>query len=82
MSEVYFLLRHIPFWATPFIIIGGEMAYFFWLRKKKRLSLLFLSFLVIGIVSNSYYFWAGGPDKSVKQFKMWQIDLQEKNSNN
>ncbi len=82
MQEIFFLARHIPFWAVPLIIIGAEFAYLFWIRKKKATFFVCLIFAFIGIFSNCFYIWAGGPEKSVKIIKKIYIEhfLNESNS--
>lgn len=65
MDELYFLVRFTPFWAVPLMIIGAEFTYIFWLRKKKKLLSVSLIFSIIGAVSTSLYYIAGGPEKSV-----------------
>ena len=69
MQEVYFLARHVPFWAVPLIVLGGEFAYLFWLRKKKGTVVLCLMIALVGLMAISFYIWAGGPEKSVKILK-------------
>ncbi len=76
MVEFYFIVRHIPWWAVPFIILGGEFAYFFWLKKKKKTAYFFFVFALIGFISIGFYMWAGGPNKSVKFFKKMHRDYQ------
>ncbi|MBJ00684.1 MAG: hypothetical protein CME67_05580 [Halobacteriovoraceae bacterium] len=68
MDEIYFLVRYTPFWAVPLLLIGGEFAYLFWLRRKQKLTMLCLSFAAFGLCALVYYYWAGGPEKSVKYF--------------
>ena len=75
MQEVYFLARHVPFWAIPLIILGGEFAYLFWLKKKKASASICISIAFIGLVSISFYIWAGGPEKSVKVIKKIHRDM-------
>jgi len=75
MHEVYFLVRHTPFWAIPLIIIGGEFAYLFWLKRKKASVSICLSFVLIGLLATGFYVWAGGPEKSVKVIKKIQRNL-------
>lgn len=67
--EIYFLARHTPFWAVPFLVLGAEFGYVFWLRKKKNLAYMCLCISLIGFMSISFYMWAGGPEKSVKVIK-------------
>lgn len=74
MQEVYFLARHVPFWAIPLIILGGEFAYLFWLRKKKRAVTFWLLIALFGLVCVSFYVWAGGPEKTVKIIKIYYRD--------
>jgi hypothetical protein len=66
MDEIYFLVRFTPFWAVPILLISLEFAYLFWLRKKKRFMLLFLSMSLNSLVALIFYYWAGGPERSVK----------------
>lgn len=66
MDEIYFLVRYTPFWAVPLVIIGLEFSYLFWLRKKKKLIGFCLLAVAIGMGSIIYYYWAGGPEKSVR----------------
>ena len=66
MDQIYFLTRYTPFWAVPLLMIGGEFAYLFWVRKKKMWMLLCVASLTVSFVALIYYFWAGGPEKSVQ----------------
>jgi hypothetical protein len=74
MQEVFFLARHIPFWAVPLIVLGGEFAYLFWLKKKKANVVFCLMIALIGLAATVFYVWAGGPEKSVKIIKKMQRD--------
>jgi hypothetical protein len=74
MQEIYFLARHIPFWAVPLMVISGEFAYLFWLKKKKSTAVFCLFFVSIGLISTGFYIWAGGPERSVKVIKKWHRD--------
>jgi drug/metabolite transporter superfamily protein YnfA len=69
MVEIFFLARHIPFWAVPLIVLGGEFAYLFWLRKKKKSAALCVFVALLGLFAVIFYVWAGGPEKSVKVIK-------------
>jgi hypothetical protein len=69
MQEIYFLARHTPFWAVPLIVLGGEFAYLFWLKRRKASVFLCLIIVLIGLSATSFYIWAGGPEKSVKILK-------------
>jgi hypothetical protein len=66
MVTIYFLLRYAPFWAIPTMIIAGELTYLFWLRKKKKTMTICAILVTISTVTTCFYYWAGGPEKSVK----------------
>jgi len=74
MTEIFFLARHVPFWATALIVLGGEFGYLFWLKKKKKTATLCLIIAFIGLAANGFYIWAGGPEKSVKIIKKMHRD--------
>lgn len=76
MVEFYFIVRHIPWWSVPFIIVGLEFAYLNWLKKKKKTAYCFILIAFVGLISISFYVWAGGPDKSVRFFKKMHRDFQ------
>ena len=74
MQEIYFLARHTPFWSVPLIVLGGEFAYLFWLRKKKSAMLLCVGLAITGMLSTTFYVWAGGPERSVKVIKKLHLN--------
>jgi len=76
MSEIYFLIRHAPFWAIPVLIVAGEFAYLFWLRKKKTNVKICIIFMFISSLALGWYFYAGGPDKAVRKFMKWHRSLE------
>jgi hypothetical protein len=76
MQEIFFLARHVPFWAVPFMVLGLEFAYLFWLRKKKILVAFYLMIALIGLLATIFYVWAGGPERSVRYIKKLHRDHQ------
>ncbi len=76
MVEFYFIVRHTPWWAVPFIILGGEFTYFFWLKKKKKSAYFFVLMAFIGFLFLGFYIYAGGPNKSVKILKKMHRDYE------
>lgn len=66
MDEIYFLARYIPFWSIPLMLLGLEFAYLAWLRKKKKYIVMCTSIATFSLIATIYYYWAGGPEKSVK----------------
>lgn len=77
MQESLFLARHIPFWAIPLMLISAEMAYLFWLRRKKKLAILSVSLCLVAIGCNVFYIYAGGPEKSAKILKTLHRDMKQ-----
>jgi uncharacterized membrane protein YdjX (TVP38/TMEM64 family) len=69
MSEIYFLTRHTPFWAIPLLVLSAEFGYMFWLKKKKRTAVMCLMLAAIATACCAFYFWQGGPEKSVNYIK-------------
>jgi hypothetical protein len=76
MTEFYFIVRHTPFWAIPLIVIAGEFAYIFWLRKKKKSVRACLIIMILPMLALGWYYYAGGPDKSVRKLMKWQRSLE------
>jgi hypothetical protein len=76
MSEVYFLIRHAPFWGIPVLIVAAEFAYLFWLRKKKTNVKICIIFMLLASIALGWYYYAGGPDKAVRKFMKWHRSLE------
>lgn len=66
MDEIYFLVRYTPFWSIPLLIIGSEFTYIAWIRKKKKWFIAASITASIALVMSIFYYWAGGPEKSVR----------------
>lgn len=66
MDSIYFLVRYIPFWAIPVILIAGEFAYIYWLKSRKMVVVFFLGMAFFSFCSIIFYYWNGGPEKSVQ----------------
>lgn len=77
MNEMIFLIRHTPFWAGPLLVISLEFAYIFWLRKKKINVRICLTITLLCLVAICYYYWAGGPEKAVREFLRYQRSYLE-----
>lgn len=67
MDEIYFLVRYTPFWSIPGLLIGGEFAYLFWIRKKKKWLTVCSVVAIFCLLATLGYYIAGGPEKSVKK---------------
>lgn len=58
---VYFIVRYIPFWAIPSVLIAGQFAYIYWLKEVKWLAIVFAACSLISIIALIYYIFAGSP---------------------
>lgn len=67
MTEIYFLVRHTPFWAIPMLILCTEFGYMYWLKKKNTNVRLCLGLGLFAMSALVWYYAAGGPDKSVRK---------------
>lgn len=68
MDFIYFLLRYIPFWTVPIVLIAGEFSYIYWLKSFHRLAYILFAIAFFCLILNGFYFWSGGPDKIVIKF--------------
>ena len=66
MNHLYFLVRYIPFWAIPLLIISGEFVYICWLRGLKRSFFFFVILVLFCLSLLFYYYYSGGPEESVE----------------
>ena len=44
LQIISFILRYIPFWAIPTMILAGQNGYSFWLKSMKKLFLICVIF--------------------------------------
>jgi hypothetical protein len=63
-----FLIRYIPFWAIPTLFITAEFGYRYWLKRKSRVFFSFFLIFCSCLTLLGFYYWAGGPEKSVEVF--------------
>lgn len=71
-TNLYFMIRHTPFWAIPILVVAAEFAYVLWLRKKKFSVHLCIFFMVLSVLALSWYYYAGGPEHAVRKFMRWE----------
>ena len=60
-DAVYFIVRYIPFWAIPTLLICGQFAYIYWLKEVRWVSIVLIVCCVIALISLVYYMFAGSP---------------------
>jgi hypothetical protein len=67
MTEIFFMIRHTPFWAVPLIVICLEFGYVFWLRKKIRAFKICTGLVIFSFFCLTFYIYAGGPERAVRK---------------
>ena len=60
-DPIYFIVRYIPFWAVPLLLIAAQFAYIYWLKEVKLIALGFIAVCVVCVISLIYYLFAGSP---------------------
>lgn len=60
-------MKHTPFWAIPVIFICVEFGLVAKNRGKKKWALFCLAMILNALLWLSYYYWAGGPKKTVRK---------------
>jgi hypothetical protein len=68
LDVVYFLLRYVPFWAIPLIIIFLQLAYLYWLKGIRIFFYLLVGLSCFLFLVVIFYIYAGGPDGTVRYF--------------
>ena len=66
LTAVCFFIRYIPFWSIPIAFISAEFGYKYWLKRRKKIYRVCFGLSIFSLICSAYYFWAGGPEKSVK----------------
>ena len=65
MQYAYFLVRYIPFWAVPMLMISCQFAYIYWLKSLKKIAAVFITFGFICFSLIVFYFYHGGGERVV-----------------
>ena len=66
---IYFLLRFIPFWAIPVMLISMQFCYIYWLKEVRWIAFILGAVVLICLLLIIYYFYAGSPDNSAQYFQ-------------
>jgi len=69
MDIIYFIIRYIPFWAIPLLMISLQFSYTYWLKNIKRITYLFVGSGGFAFFCIVYYYWAGGPVLAVSKLQ-------------
>ncbi len=65
MEALIILIRHIPFWAIPILLICGEFSYVYWVRDKREIAKILIGIGGFCFLWLVYYYWCGGPEPAV-----------------
>jgi len=66
MDIVFFIVKYIPFWSVPALIIAGYFSYLYWVKDIREIALVFGVAAFLSFASLSYWIFAGGPNGSVQ----------------
>ncbi|MCP4914276.1 MAG: hypothetical protein GY909_14280 [Oligoflexia bacterium] len=65
LDIIFFIVKYIPFWSVPSIMIGLQFGYIYWLKDVFHLAYAFYSLAGFSLLSIIYYIYAGSPEKAV-----------------
>ncbi|OUR96190.1 hypothetical protein A9Q84_07465 [Halobacteriovorax marinus] len=72
MDIVFFIIKYIPFWSVPMVIIAGYFSYLYWIKDIREIALIFGVVAFFSFVSLSYWIIAGGPTGSVQYIQQFE----------
>lgn len=68
-----FMARYAPFWGVPTAILSAELCYIYWMRERRKFSIVFIAGIIFSIASVAGYYYFGGPEKfSAKLIQFFQ----------
>lgn len=68
LDSFLFVLRYIPFWAIPGLMIAIQFGYMYWLKDVPRAAYVCGGIAGVCGLFIIYYLWAGTPDNSAQYF--------------
>ena len=68
LDILLFILKYIPFWATPLGLISIHFAYLYWLKDYREFAVAWGLVILLCLTSIAIYFVIGGPDQIVQTF--------------
>ncbi|WP_127716585.1 hypothetical protein [Halobacteriovorax sp. HLS] len=72
MDLTFFIIKYIPFWSVPSIIIAGYFCYLYWVKDIRLIAVAFGMTAFISFLSLGYWVMSGGPNQSVQQILEFQ----------
>ena len=73
MEGVYFVVRYIPWWASPMLTMCAYFSYVYMLKRMRYLSLFFAVLALVSTASLAYYVYAGNPERAVELFREYLL---------
>lgn len=68
LDILLFVLKYIPFWATPLGLMSIHFSYLYWLKDYKGIAMVWAIICLLCLTSIGVYFVIGGPDQIVQTF--------------
>lgn len=68
IDALYFILRYIPWWAVPVLLISFQFANIYFTKEMHKLAWGFTFNCILSTAALAWYIYAGSPDKSVSLF--------------
>jgi len=66
LTDIFiFIVKFIPFWAVPMILISIHFAYLYWLKDFREMTYVWGAITLFCLTSIVLYFALGGPDQIV-----------------
>jgi len=63
-----FIVKYIPFWATPMGLIAAHFSYLYWLKAYKEIAYFWASIVLFCLTLIVIYLLMGGPDQITRFF--------------
>ena len=72
MDIIFFIVKYIPFWSVPIMVIGSYFFYLYWLKDIRIIALVFAVVVALSFFSLGYWIAAGGFTGSVEYIQEFQ----------
>lgn len=73
-----YLLKYIPFWAVPVLILSLQFGYIFYVKEIKKVYIPCFSLAVISSFLILYYLYAGSPVRSPGYFYQFIQNVEKR----
>jgi hypothetical protein len=72
MDIIFFIIKYIPFWSVPAMVIGGYFFYLYWLKDIREIAFVFASVVALSFFSLTFWIATGGFNGSVQYIQEFQ----------